>query len=97
MHSDQSAETGIEQESPGIPIRSDRLVSTHNVCGGDLRVAGTRIPVWGIAKAIRDGCSANVICNMYPTLSLDDVEAARLYAQSHTAEIDRLIAENEEA
>jgi uncharacterized protein (DUF433 family) len=75
---------------------SVRIVKTAGVCGGDARICGTRIPVWGIEKARMAGISVDTILEDYPSLTLDDVLAALEYAASHPAEIAQQIAENEQ-
>lgn len=75
----------------------DRIVRTPGICGGSARVRGTRLPVWGIMKAKREGCSDDTIIEMYPALSLCDIAAAMEYADNHSQEIDGEIVENEMA
>jgi uncharacterized protein (DUF433 family) len=72
--------------------RSHRLASSDDTCGGAMRVARTRIPVWGIEAARRAGATALRIREMYPSLSERDVEDALRYADRHVDEMDRLIA-----
>jgi uncharacterized protein (DUF433 family) len=72
----------------------DRLDAIPGVCGGERKVKGTRIPVWSIVDAVRSGVSKDRLLQMYPVLSLADVEAALQYAESHSAEIDAQIADS---
>ena len=67
------------------------------VCGGDPCVKGTRIPVWLIERARRDGCITTQILEMCPSPSADDVDAAWMYANLHRDEIDGQIRDNQDA
>ncbi len=78
-------------------LSRDRLVSTAGVCGGSVRIAGTRITVWGIVAAFRQGRSVEDILEMYPAITRDDVAAALDYADSHAAEIDTELSANQDA
>lgn len=73
---------------------SQYVVQAPGVCGGDQRIAGTRIPVWAVEDARRRGLDDATILAMYPVISPEMLEAAQRYAESHLDEIDRLIAEN---
>jgi len=67
------------------------------VCGGDPCIRGTRIPVWVLVQYRRLGVSEAELLQSYPTLCAEDLVSAWSYEQSHREEIDRQIAENEEA
>lgn len=71
------------------------IVATEDVCGGEARIAGTRIPVWVIASLNAQGLETPAILNAYPTLGADQVERALSYAHGHREEIERAIADNE--
>ena len=78
----------------------DAFPSVHslpNVCGGEPCVVRTRIPVWLLVLARRCGTSESDLLRCYPTLRAEDLVEAWAYDRSHTEEIDRQIAENEEA
>ena len=73
------------------------IESTPEVCGGDPRIAGTRIPVWTLEQYRRLGLTeAQILTRVSITPGnrsgqrLDDVSA-------HLDEIERQIRENEEA
>jgi uncharacterized protein (DUF433 family) len=70
---------------------------TPNVCGGEARVAGTRIPVWVLERARRLGAADTDLLRFYPTLGAEDLDNAWAYVGTHPEEIDRDILENEEA
>lgn len=75
---------------PGIDVRPD-------VCGGEPCIVRTRIPVWLLEQSRRLGASEQALLAAYPVLRAEDLVNAWAYARSHTADIDRQIAENEMA
>jgi uncharacterized protein (DUF433 family) len=72
-----------------------RVVRTPGVCGGAARIRGTRIPVWALEQARREGCASSTILANYPALTREDVFVAWEYASLHGDEIDALISANE--
>lgn len=68
-----------------------------DVCGGDARIRGTRIPVWGIIESKRMGWSDERILECYPSLTLDDLRMAEWYYETHKDEIEQALREEEEA
>ena len=75
---------------PGIDSHPD-------ICGGDPCIAGTRIPVWVLEQARRDGTSEESLLASYPTLRAEDLANAWAYVRAHASEIDQQIDENESA
>jgi uncharacterized protein (DUF433 family) len=74
------------------------LVRSPGVCGGRLRVEGTRITVLQIATLYRRGLSAEEIVGEFPHLTLAQVYAALAYYHANQPEIEaELAAEAEEA
>jgi uncharacterized protein (DUF433 family) len=73
------------------------IESRPGVCGGEPCIAGTRIPVWLLEQARRQGMTEAELLRAYPTLHARDLANAWLYVQSFRDEIDRQIYENEEA
>ncbi len=67
------------------------------VCGGDPRIAGTRIPVWALEQSRRLGMTEAQILDAYPSLRAADLVNAWAYVAEHSDEITRQIKENEEA
>ncbi len=65
------------------------------VCGGDAVVVRTRIPVWLLEKARREGLHEAAILGAYPTLRAEDLTNAWAYVRSHREEIDAQIAAND--
>jgi uncharacterized protein (DUF433 family) len=84
----------VEQLLAGL---GSGIESTPGVCGGDPRIAGTRIPVWTLEQYRRLGLSEAQILGAYPGLRAADLVNAWAYVASHPEEIDRQIRENEEA
>ena len=71
--------------------------ATEGVAGGDLCIAGTRIPVWVLEQARRLGASEQELLRSYPILRPENLAAAWLHARAHRDEIDAQIRENETA
>jgi uncharacterized protein (DUF433 family) len=72
------------------------IESTPGVCGGDARIAGSRIPVWTLEHYRRLGLTEAQILAAFPTLRATDLVNAWSYVARHTDEIDRQIYENGE-
>jgi uncharacterized protein (DUF433 family) len=74
------------------------LVSSPDVCGGRLRIEGTRITVNQIAVLYKQGCNAEDIADQYPYLTLAQVYAALAHYHANQEEIEAdLEAERKEA
>jgi uncharacterized protein (DUF433 family) len=73
------------------------IESTAGICGGDPRIAGTRIPVWTLESYRRLGLTEARMLEAFPGLRTVDLVNAWSYVASHPDEIDRQIRENEEA
>jgi uncharacterized protein (DUF433 family) len=73
------------------------LVSSFDVCGGRLRVDGTRITVNQIVLLYKEGHSAEDIADEYSDLTLAQVYTALAYYHANREEIEAdLAAEGEE-
>jgi uncharacterized protein (DUF433 family) len=73
------------------------LVSSPDVCGGRLRIEGTRITVNQIATLYKQGYDAEEIADQYPHLTMAQVYAALAYYHANQAEIEAdLVAEGNE-
>lgn len=71
---------------------TDVLVAKQaDICGGDARIVGTRVPIWAIIKYVQLGLSDEGIVENFPTLTKYDLEIARKYYKGHRAEIDQQI------
>jgi len=78
-------------------LQQTYIVQDKGICGGEPRVAGTRIKVQHIALEYeRLGWSADQICDAHPGLTLAQVHAAISYYYDHKEEIDESIREDEE-
>ena len=74
------------------------LVSTPNVCGGRLRIEGTRITLNQIATLYKQGMQAEDIADQYPHITLAQVYSALAYYHANQASIEAdLVAEKAEA
>ncbi len=74
------------------------LVRTPEVCGGRLRIDGTRITVLQVATLFLQGRGAEEIADQYPHLTLAQVFAALAYFHANRAEVEaELAAEATEA
>jgi uncharacterized protein (DUF433 family) len=72
------------------------IESTPGVCGGDPRVAGTRITVRTLEASRRLGLTEAQLLDAYPTLRAVDLVNAWAYVAAHPDEIDRQVRANEE-
>ncbi len=81
---------------PHVPVEAP-IVKTPGVCGGSACVRTTRVPVWSLVSWRLQGVSDERLLAMFPALSQRDLDAAWSYADSHRAEIDQDIQENEDA
>jgi len=86
----QWAARDIGEAFPGIE-------STPTVCGGDPCIVRTRIAVWVLEQARRQGLNDAQLLAAYPTLRADDLANAWGFVRSHQPEIDQQIRENEAA
>jgi uncharacterized protein (DUF433 family) len=72
------------------------LVQTRDVCGGRIRIDGTRITVSRIATLYKQGLTAEEIVTTYSHLSLGQVYAALAYYHANLAEIEAELSEADE-
>ena len=63
-----------------------RISSDPAVCGGQVCVKGTRVMVWIVLGCLAEGLTAEQIVAEYPTLRVEDVQAALGYAAELTRE-----------
>jgi uncharacterized protein (DUF433 family) len=77
-------------DSPGI----ERV---PGVSGGDPVIVGTRIPVWLLVRWRQMGLSDVQLLYDYPSLHAQDLVNAWAYYARHKEEIERQIADNENA
>jgi uncharacterized protein (DUF433 family) len=68
------------------------LVASPDICGGRIRIDGTRITVHRVAALYKQGQAAEEIAQTYAHLSLGQVYAALAYYHANRAEIDAELA-----
>ncbi len=71
------------------------LTATPDVCGGRIRIDGTRITVHRIATLCKQGQSPEEIVETYPHLTLGQVYAALAYYHANRAEIESELASDD--
>jgi uncharacterized protein (DUF433 family) len=64
------------------------LVRTTGVCGGRIRIDGTRITVHRVAVLYKQGQDAEEIARTYPHLSLGQVYTALAYFHANRDEVE---------
>lgn len=64
------------------------------VCGGKPVIVRTRIPVWLLEQARRQGATDADLLRSYPSLRAEDLAHAWAYVRVHASEIDRQIRVN---
>ena len=72
--------------------RSAMLTRTPGICGGRLRIHGTRITVHQVATLYKRGLSAEDIVDQYPHLTLAQVYAALAYYHANRAKVEAELA-----
>jgi uncharacterized protein (DUF433 family) len=78
-------------------IQSIYIVQDEGICGGQPRIAGTRLKVQQIALEYeRLGWTPDQICEAHPGVTLAQVHAAMSYYYDHKEEIDQAIREDKE-
>ena len=68
------------------------LVKTPDVCGGRIRIDGTRITVHRIATLYKQGQTAEDIAQTYPYLSLGQIYAALAYYHANRQQVEHELA-----
>ncbi len=81
-------EKEVKNGFPGIE-------KTENVLGGAACIRQTRIPVWLLEQARRQGVSEVDLLRNYPQITANDLANAWDYVNSHRAEIEAAITANE--
>jgi uncharacterized protein (DUF433 family) len=92
--SNQLVTQGVERLIAGLGAG---IESSPQVCGGEPRIAGTRIPIWTLEQARRLGTSEADLLRDFPGLRAADLVNAWTYVAAHRAEIEEQIRANEEA
>lgn len=82
----------LARDIENVPAGIDK---NPNVMGGVACVRKTRIPVWLLQQARRQGVSEADLLRNYPGLTAEDLVNAWDYFDSHRSEIEGEIAGNE--
>jgi uncharacterized protein (DUF433 family) len=69
-------------------VLATTLVRTPGVCGGRLRIDGTRMPVGRLVLLYKEGHSPEQIIENYPHLSGREVYAVLAWYHEHREEFD---------
>ena len=56
------------------------------ICGGNVVIRGTRVPVRTVLASLAEGATVDEICADFPTLSEADVRAIIAFAHAQTPE-----------
>ena len=68
----------------------DTLLSrTTNICGGRIRIDGSRVTVHQIVTCYQQGLTPEEIADQYPHINLAQIYAALTYYHANRDEIDR--------
>jgi uncharacterized protein (DUF433 family) len=79
-----------------VPVLGEFIVKTPGTCGGEPRIAGTRIKVRHVYTWVeKEGMTPAQVVEAYPQLSRAAVHAALAYYWSHQDEIQRDAAEED--
>ncbi len=73
------------------------IEETPGVCGGAPRIVRTRIPVWTLEQARRQGAGEADLLRAYPSLRAEDLASAWAFVRNHRDLIDSQIQDNEAA
>ena len=73
------------------------IESRENVSGGEPCILRTRIPVWVLDQARRQGTTDAELLQSFPTLRAEDLANAWAYVRAHTDDINQQIIKNAEA
>jgi uncharacterized protein (DUF433 family) len=74
-----------------------RIQKTPGVCGGDARIGNTRLPVWLLVLARKQGQSDAQLLDAYPALTAADLDAAWDYYRERPVEVEQAIWFNDTA
>ena len=78
-----------------LSLTSLKIQKTPGVCGGRACVGNTRIAVWTLVGFLQQGATDEDMLQAYPALTVDHLNLVREYYETHRAEIDRDIREQE--
>lgn len=81
-------ETFRKAERPSAPIVEDDGT-------GVARLAEGHVPVWEVVREFRKTNSVDSVAEVFPALTMAELQAAIVYGEDHTQEIDQLIEKYE--
>jgi uncharacterized protein (DUF433 family) len=73
-------------------VLDSMLVKTPGICGGRIRIEGTRITVHRIATLYKQGQTAEDIARTYPHLTLAQVYTALAYYHTNREQVESELA-----
>jgi uncharacterized protein (DUF433 family) len=73
-------------------VLATTLVRTPGVCGGRLRIDGTRMTVGHIVHLYREGLSAEQIVEQHPQRTIGEIFAVLAWYHDHREEFDAEMA-----
>ena len=81
---------GSSKMNSAMSTAIDSLLSrSPNVCGGRVRIDGTRVTVLQIVTCYQQGLTPEEIADQYPHVNLAQIYAALTYYHANRDEIDR--------
>ena len=72
----------------------EEIEHTSGVCGGEACIGKTRIAVWMLEEARRQGATDEELLQDYPGITATDLHAAWAYVEAHRSEIENAIQAN---
>lgn len=73
------------------------IEKTPNINGGEATIVRTRIPIWGLVEAKKEGSTEADILRAFPSLRVEDLASAWAYYRMNASEIDEQIQAQNEA
>ena len=70
------------------------VVSIPGICGGEVCIERTRIPVWILYRLKQLGMTDPDLLEDYPDLTQHDLDCAWKYVAAHQSEIDQAVRRN---
>jgi len=88
----------VKARADGTPESAvPRIRRTPGVCGGEACIGMTRIAVWLLEEARHAGVGELDLLKDFPGLTVNDLEAAWSYGETHRQEIEQAIRINRQA
>jgi uncharacterized protein (DUF433 family) len=92
----ESSNAGEKKAMNTATVRS-WIEHAPEVCGGDARIRATRHTLHRLVEWKRLGLTDTRILEHHPDLTLDDLQTAWWYYETHTDEIEQALRRDEEA